>query len=163
MDEARSVRVGRWKEGAVWALGDVGVLQGEVFAFFCSRRYPPGAVLPALEWAESVRVQGGVVACGFHSVLEVEVRDLLLLGTQPLVWVPARAPFARLPAWARAPFEEGRLLVASPVFAGRVCAAGAALRNRFVAAVATEVVAAYVAPGSGLEEVVKCDAIRLFA
>jgi hypothetical protein len=93
------------------------------------------------------------VISGFHSPLERQCLDILLRGKQPIVMALARGlGVLRLTATQRKALDDGRLTIVSP-FAEtekRVTADTACQRNRFVAALADEVVFAYIAPGGNL-------------
>jgi hypothetical protein len=138
----------------VWAIGDQRILQQPLLAFFVSTRCPGDVILRVYDAARSLRDAGIPIISGFHTPMEKECLDLLLRGTQPVVICPARSlhgmriPFAWKPA-----ILAGRLLLVSP-FAERHrrnTAELAALRNRFVAEIASEIFVAHAPPGSKTE------------
>jgi len=103
----------------------------------------------------ALREAGAPVIGGFHSPMEKECLDLLLRGRQPVVICPARSLFGmRIPAFWQQALEQGRLLIVSPFEARhrRVTAKLAEQRNRFVAALASEVLVAYAGPGTKIEQ-----------
>jgi len=139
----------------VYAVGETAALGGRRLALFCSVRCPGEIILQTYDLALALRSAGLTVVGGFHAPMERECLDLLLRGRQPVVVCPARSiDGMRLPGAWRTPLSEVRLLVLSP-FAPeqrRVTARLAKDRNRFVAALADEVLVAYAAPGGRLEQ-----------
>ncbi|WIG60150.1 MAG: hypothetical protein OJF49_002898 [Ktedonobacterales bacterium] len=135
------------------AIGDPAILLRPSLAFLCSVRCPGSIILAAYDLAIALRDAGIPVIGGFHSPMERECLRLLLRGSQPVILCPARdIARMRLPAAWRAPIEQGRLLILSPFDnAPRLTAATALTRNRFAAALATAVFAAYASPGGKIE------------
>jgi hypothetical protein len=102
------------------ALGEPVILQRQLLGLFCSTRCPGGVILQAYDAARTLRDGGVAVIGGFHTPMEQECLDLLLRGTQPVVWCPARSlpTPRRLPEPKRRGLVEGRLLILS-AFSGR--------------------------------------------
>lgn len=143
----------RWP--AIAALGSVTLLRSPLLALFCSIRCPGKLILEIYDLARALRDAAVPVVSGFHTPMEKECLDLLLRGTQPAVMCPARSiEGMRLPSALKAPIESGRLLLLSPFKQKdrRLTAKLAEERNRFVAALATEVFVAYAAEGGKTEQ-----------
>lgn len=127
-------------------------------AFLCSKDTPGATILKAFDQAAAWRDAGRCVLGGFHSPLERQCLDILLRGNQPIMMALGRGlSTLRLPATQRKALDDGRLTVVSPFPAAekRVTADLAYQRNRFVAALADEVVFAYVTPGGSLSGLVQ--------
>ncbi len=146
-------RLGREAPSALTALGDPTLLGGSLTALFCSARCPGNAILRAYDQAAHWRDTGRAVIGGFHSPLERECLRILLRGPQPLILCPARGLPRRLPPELHAPLAAGRLLVltASPPQERRATRELAGRRNLLVAALASEVWFAHIAPGGQME------------
>jgi predicted Rossmann fold nucleotide-binding protein DprA/Smf involved in DNA uptake len=125
-------------------------------AFFCSKKNPGATILKAFDQAAAWRDTGQGVISGFHSPLEQQCLEILLRGKQPVVVALARSlGVLRLPSVQRKAVDEGRLTIISPFSKGekRVTAELAHERNRFVAALADEVIFAFVSPGGSLSRI----------
>lgn len=146
-----------WKE-SVYTLGDADIAGHHKTAFFCSRRYPAGAVLRIYDWAKEMRANGECVISGFHSRLEQDALDILLRGEQPLILVAARGLPKRYPPEVRQAIENGRLLVVSPFPASvcRITAGTAHRRNVFMLSVAERIVVGHISGGGALAEALSC-------
>ena len=135
----------------VYVAGNLDVLTQPTTALFCSSQCPGSAILRTFDRMTAMRDKGEIVIGGFHSPMEHDCLRILLRGHQPVVLVLARAlQDMRISPELQMPFREGRLLLLSP-FASvsrRVTASLAVERNRFAAAIATNVLVAYAAPGS---------------
>jgi hypothetical protein len=144
---ADSTELRAWKK--VGVLGAVEVLRKPALGLFCSIRCPGKVILAVYDLARALRDAGVPVIGGFHTPMEKECLDLLLRGVQSIVICPARGlDNMRLPAALKKGVESGRVTLLSP-FGARQRRAKADLaeeRNRFVAAIATEVFVAYAAP-----------------
>lgn len=134
--------------------GSAAILTTPMTAFLCSKETPGATILKAFDQTAAWRDAGVCVISGFHSPLEQQCLDILLRGKQPIVMALARGlGTLRLPAPQRKAFDEGRLTVISqfPESETRTTKETARQRNRLIAALADEVVVAYVAPGGSLE------------
>lgn len=134
-------------------IGPAAPLSGPLTALLCSKQAPGATILKTFDQAAAWRDAGRCVISGFHSPLERQCLDILLRGKQPIVMALARGlGVLRLPDAQRKALDDGRLTIVSPfpVTEKRVTADLARQRNRFVAALADEVVFAYIAPGSSL-------------
>jgi predicted Rossmann fold nucleotide-binding protein DprA/Smf involved in DNA uptake len=124
-------------------------------AFLSSDRFSAGSVLASYDWAAKVKRQGQCVISGFHSKLECDVFDILLRGSQPIVWVLARCIYADPPAKYRRHINSGRLLIISQFGATYKRASKwlAEKRNRLVVDLAESVVVAHIYAGGMLEKI----------
>ncbi len=137
----------------VTVLGNLEILQRETLALFCSVRCPGNLIVQTYDLAHKLRRAGVTVIGGFHSPMEQRCLAILLRSPHPVIVCPARSLPKRLPAEFRQPLEERRLLLLSPFddTVNRVGEDTARQRNRFVAALADRIFAAYAAPNSHTE------------
>ena len=134
-----------------WAAGPLNLLEKPSIGFFCSSQCPGAVILRTFDAITELRNRGEIVIGGFHSPMEWDCLEILVRGSQPVIWVPARSIHSmRLPPELRPAFAAGRLLILSPFPSNhrRITADLAEERNRFVAARATTIFAAHAAPGS---------------
>lgn len=120
-------------------------------ALFCLAKAPASIILRVHDLAQRWRVDGPTIISGFHAPTEREALTVLLRGPQPVIVCPARSlARMRLKAEYKAPLAEGRLLLLSPFpdTVRRATQATAYQRNRFVAALAGQVLIAHAHPGS---------------
>ena len=146
-------RLGTEAPDSIAIIGSVRPLHGALTAFLCSKEAPGATILKAFDQAAAWRDSGRCVISGFHSALEKECLAILLRGHQPVVLCPARTIGAmRLPPEQRQAIEDGRLTVISPFtpLERRASAELGHRRNRFIAALADEVVFGFVTPGGSL-------------
>ena len=146
-------RLGADAPKSVAVLGSLAPLSAPMTAFLCSQQTPGATILKAFDQAAAWRDAERCVIGGFHSPLEQQCLDILLRGKQPIVMVLARGlGTLRLPAAQRKALGDGRLTIVSPFPATdkRVTVDLARQRNRFAAALADEVVFAFVSPGGSL-------------
>jgi predicted Rossmann fold nucleotide-binding protein DprA/Smf involved in DNA uptake len=138
-----------------WAIGNLGILEKELFGILCSRKCPGEIILRAYDLAIALRERGVPVIGGFHTPMEKEILDLLLKGRQPIVICPARGIAGmRIPAPWKQPLAEGRLLVLSsfPPQQTRQTKELADHRNRFLAHIADTLLIIHAEPGSQTEK-----------
>jgi predicted Rossmann fold nucleotide-binding protein DprA/Smf involved in DNA uptake len=150
-------RLGKEAPETISIFGSLAPFSEPLTAFLCSTKAPGGAILRCFDQAAAWRDKGQCVISGFHSPLEKQCLDILLRGNQPIVLAFARGiEVLRLPATLRTALDEGRLTIVSsfPAIEKRVIADLARQRNRFVAAMADEVVFGYVSPGGSLSRLV---------
>jgi predicted Rossmann fold nucleotide-binding protein DprA/Smf involved in DNA uptake len=149
--EALLARVGSEAPADFWAAGQVELLTQPKTGFFCSAQCPGSIILKTFDAITQMRDNGQILIGGFHSLMEWECLGILLRGRQPVIWVPARSTVGmRLKPELVPAFNAGRLLILSP-FAPqhkRITASLAEERNRFVAALADEVLLAHASPSS---------------
>lgn len=146
-------RLGTAAPRTITIIGSPATLQASLTAFLCSKEAPGATILKAFDQAAAWRDAGQCVISGFHSPLERQCLDILLRGKQPVVMAVARGlGTLRLPAAQRKALNNGRLTIISPFSSTeeRVTAELARQRNRFIAALADEVVFAYVSSGGSL-------------
>lgn len=135
----------------VYAAGNLDALAKPTTALFCSSQCPGSAILRTFDRMTAMRDRGEIVMGGFHSPMEHDCLRILLRGHQPIVLVLGRAlKDMRISPALHAPYRDGRLLLLSPFGpqTRRVTAALATERNLFIAAIATNILVAYAAPGS---------------
>lgn len=135
---------------ALHSLGNLNLLQRPL-GVFCSSKAPASIILHIHDLAQHWRVSGPTIISGFHSPAEQEALVVLLRGPQPVIICPARS-LARMrlkPEYTKT-LEEGRLLLLSPFpeTVRRTDTETAYQRNRFVAALADQVLMAHAHPGS---------------
>jgi predicted Rossmann fold nucleotide-binding protein DprA/Smf involved in DNA uptake len=124
-------------------------------AILCSKQCPANIILKTYDFARLVRGSGRAIVSGFHSPIEKDCLPILLRGRDPVIIVQGRRlSITRLPAEWQNALEAGRLLPISPFTdkQKRVTARLAEERNRFVAALADEVLIAYAHPGGKTEK-----------
>ena len=134
--------------------GNLRLLEEPLTALFCSVRCPGDLILKTYDLARAMRDAGTPVIGGFQTPMEKECLRLLLRGTQPVVFCPARGiDNMRIPRDWRAPLKEGRFLVLSPFPSTqrRPTAELAARRNDLVADLARQVIIVHAAPGGKTE------------
>jgi predicted Rossmann fold nucleotide-binding protein DprA/Smf involved in DNA uptake len=141
--------------GGASTLGDAKVLGRSKVAIICSKQCPANLILKTYDFARLVRGSGRAIVSGFHSPIEKDCLPILLRGPDLVIIVQGRRlSTTRLPAeWQKA-IEAGRLLLVSPFTdkQKRVTTQLAEERNRFVAALADEVLIAYAHPGGKTEK-----------
>ena len=99
----------------------------------------------------ALRERSITVISGFHSAIEQECLNILLKGSQPIIYCPARSlEGMKIKPDLKTPLEEGRLLILSPFEAKhrRISTSLAETRNYFVAALADSIFVSYAAPES---------------
>jgi len=142
----------------VWAVGNVALLESRLIGFFCSVKCPGDLILRTYDMARALRDAGVPVISGFHSPIEKDCFDLLLKGSQPIIFCPARGiQNMRFGKSLKTNIEKGRVLVLSP-FEGKIRRPTSQIserRNRFVGALAAAVFVSYAEPGGKIEEFCK--------
>jgi predicted Rossmann fold nucleotide-binding protein DprA/Smf involved in DNA uptake len=124
------------KAPIVSAIGDLQILQRQKLALFCSGKCPGNLILQTYDLTQTLRDLGITVISGFHSPMEQECLTILLRGTQPVIYCPARSlEKMRLKAEWQEAITQQRLLLLSPFRANqnRATAELAQTRNEFVA------------------------------
>jgi predicted Rossmann fold nucleotide-binding protein DprA/Smf involved in DNA uptake len=133
------------------ALGNLGLLQHDTLALFCSARCPGNLILKLYDALRSLRTERQTVTSGFHSPIEQEALLTLMQGQGGVVICPARSiDRMRVPVAWRQALANRRLLVLSPFAAReeRITARLAARRNEFVVNLADRVLIVHAEPGS---------------
>ena len=133
------------QEEEIRSLGNAKIIHHHKTAFLCSRRYPARAVLHIYDWAKAMRERGECVISGFHSLLERDVLDILLKGSQPIILAAARGLQKRYSPNVRDALDSGRLLVLSPFpdSVTHITADTARTRNEFMLTLADRIVIGY--------------------
>ena len=146
----------------IWAHGNINllrgpntVLNGNLWALFCSSKCPGEIILKTHDLAQRFKETDIPTISGYHSPVEQECLRVLLRGSQPILFCPARSiENMRLkPAWKDA-LAEDRLLILS-IFGNqyrRPTSALADQRNVFVAALADKICIAHAAESSSTLE-----------
>lgn len=135
----------------LWTIGPLSLLNQPIIGFFCSSQCPGSVVLKTFDAITRMRDEGQILVGGFHSVMEWECFRILLRGTQPIIWVPARSIAGmRLRPELKPAFEADRLLILSPFepVQQRTTATLAERRNRFIGALADRFFIPYASPDS---------------
>ncbi len=148
-----TARLGADAPPLIYIIGSAVPISGKLTAFLCSKEAPGATILKAFDQVAAWRDAGRCVISGFHSPLEQQALEILLRGKQPVMMVLARGlRKLRLPAGQKKALADGRLTIVSPFLATekRATANLARQRNRFVAALADEVVFAFVSQGGSL-------------
>ena len=136
------------------AIVNLSILEQPLLAFFCSNKCPGDVILRTYDLIRAWRDSGINVVSGFHSPLEKDCLELLLRGAQPIVICPARGiDNMRIPTTWRGALADGRLLIVSPFGTKqrRMTSELAEKRNRFVAALAQDIIIAHASPESRTE------------
>ena len=150
--------IGNEFPGDITTIGSPDILRNKKVGLFCSTKCPGNLIVATYDLACSLRDQGVTVISGFHTLMEKEALKYLLKGKQPIIICPARSIGGmRIPSELKKDLDQGRLLILSPFDKKdkRITAELALLRNRFVAAVADEVLVIHSYPGSKTEELAK--------
>ena len=148
----------RGEPRSVTARGDIGIIGEPLSGFFCSIRCPGDIILRIYDLARALRGTDLTLIGGFQSPMEKEFLELLLRGSARVVVCPARSiENMRIRREWRTPIAEGRLLILSSFGRSqhRPTAALAARRNELVAALATELLIPYAAPGGKTESLAR--------
>ena len=147
-------RLGDASPAELNTIGNLDLLALPKTGLFCSARCPGNAILATYDQTARWRDSGRCVISGFHSPVERECLRILLRGTPPIIFCPARSLPKRISAEWQAPLAEGRLLIISSFTAteNRVTTALAIRRNALVTALADEVFFAHITPGGALEK-----------
>lgn len=143
-------RLGKSTPKSLWVIGEPTLLGQKLLAIFCSVRCPGNEILKLYDVARGLREAGVPTISGFHTPMEKECLITLLRGKQPIVICPARSIHRlRVPDEWRAAIEEGRLAIVSAFgqSVSRATKETGAQRNRFVAALAENVLIAHAEPG----------------
>jgi hypothetical protein len=135
-------------------LGASELLDRPCIGFLCSARCSGDALLAAYEVSKRLDPAGQPVVGGFHSPMEKQFLEILLVRhVSVVVCVPRPLKRMRIPScWAVA-MDEGRLLVVSPVLSGnrRFSRSMAEMRNAVVGALADPLFVPYAFPGGSIE------------
>jgi len=151
--------LGEESPATVSMVGDVDILASDQkTALFCSSKCPGDAILKAYDLAQRLRAEGRIVISGFHSPMEKECLAILLRSPNPVIMCPARGlGNMRIRQEWKQPLADGRLLILSPFppEMKRGTSADGTFRNRFVAALADEVLIAHASTGGKIERLAR--------
>lgn len=143
---------------ALYARGDLSILQNRMVGLICSVQCPGSIILKTFDLIRKLRDEGIVMVGGFHSPMEKDCLDLLLRGPQPLViCMPKRLRRVHLSPALRHALSEGRLLLISR-FGDEIRSATAQRareRNDLVAALSQVVLVPYASPGGKTWDIVR--------
>jgi len=138
----------------LFAIGNVDILRHNSTGLFCSQKCPGDLILKTYDLAQIFRHAGVTVIGGFHSPMERECLSILLRGTQPVIFCPAKNINGMLiKKEYKKPLEEGRLLFLSPFDENqrRISVKTSHYRNLFVTALSAVVFVAHAGPSSKTE------------
>lgn len=139
---------------SLFIIGERSLLEHPSLAVFCSVKCPASIILKTYDLAQRLKDHHTPVVSGFHSPVEQEMLITLLRGSVPIIVCPARSiDKMRIPAGWKSPIEKGRMAIVSPFSGrhGRATQESAAIRNRLVAGLASQVFIAYAEPGGKTE------------
>ena len=137
------------------AIGNIEILKTKSLALFCSNKCPGNVIIKTYDFMRQIRENGVTVISGFHSAIERECLNILLRGTQPIIYSPARSiEGMKIRPELRKPLDEGRLLILSPFASkhNRISADRSEARNHVVAAIAHSALIPYAAEKSKTAE-----------
>jgi predicted Rossmann fold nucleotide-binding protein DprA/Smf involved in DNA uptake len=123
-----------------------------------SQQCAPELVTAAVALAQQLRDVGVCTISGFHTPVEKDCGKVLIAGTQPMIYCPARSiETLTLSQDQQAAIAHQRLLILStfPPSQKRMTAALAQRRNQFVTALADALLILHAKPGSKTEALVK--------
>lgn len=146
-----ALRVGAELATRIVGAGETALLAEPLLGLIASRECPGHILLETLDRVPEWIKAGRVIVSGFHSPLEQQVLRSVLRRKGRVVKVLARGMTDYRPtAEEREPLTTGRMLVitACPPEVRRTTRETALSRNRVVLALATEIVAPYIADGS---------------
>jgi hypothetical protein len=142
----------------IQALGSLELLARPTLGLLCSNRCPGSVVLDTYDFMRKFPQVGRVVIGGFHSPMELQCLELLIVRKVPAVLCLARPLTSlRMRAEWREPVAGGKLLLLTSILRGsrRVTRESAFQRNRLVASLADSVLVPYVRPGGSLERLLE--------
>ncbi len=131
-------------------LGSADLLNGPLFALFCSKQCPASIIVKAQDWARVSRNNDLAFLGGFHTSVEQECLRVFLKGSCPIVLCPARGLPKRIPREWEKPLEDRRLLVLSCFEddVKRPTAETASRRNDLILVMAQEILVLHAPPSS---------------
>ena len=111
---ALNKHIGEDAPKALTTIGNIDILRHNSTALFCSQKCPGDLILKTYDLAQIFRQAGMTVIGGFHSPMERECLSILLRGTQPVIFCPAKnINGMRIKKEHKKPLEEGRLFFLS--------------------------------------------------
>jgi predicted Rossmann fold nucleotide-binding protein DprA/Smf involved in DNA uptake len=136
------------------AIGNIRLLQEQKVGLVCSVRCRGALILKTYEFVKTIAPSGPVIVSGFHSPLEKQCLEVLLRRHVRAILCPARGlEKMRLPPDWRDALAGDRLLILSRFFNAlrRSTRELAFQRNRFVAALADQVIIPFASAGGQTE------------
>ena len=133
------------------AIGNLNLLKTPTIALFCSIKCPGDLILKTYDLAQALRDAKVPIISGFHTPIEQDCLKILLRGTQPIIYCPARSIHnMRLSPEQKQAMGEDRLLLISSFNTSysRATAALAEKRNDMIGAIAHTIFIAYASPNS---------------
>ena len=121
--------------------GNEELLKQKKVGFLASRKISSLSILPTLDWATEVSKREDIaVVSGFHSKMEQNVLEILLIGQCGIIVVLARGMYRKLPKQYEEAMSQNRLLIISyeKDNVKRVSEQTAHKRNKFVREIADE-------------------------
>jgi predicted Rossmann fold nucleotide-binding protein DprA/Smf involved in DNA uptake len=151
---ALNKHMGEDAPNSITFIGNIDILCHNSTALLCSQKCPGDLILKTYDLAQIFRHSAMTVIGGFHSPMERECLSILLRGTQPVIFCPAKnINGMRIKKEYKKPLEEGRLLFLSPFEENqrRISLKTSHYRNLFVAALSAFVFVAHAGPASKTE------------
>ncbi len=139
---------------ALALLGDPRLLQPPLLGLLVSLRCPGGIVLEAFDAVRSFPPGGWSLVGGFHSPMERQcLESLLLRRVRVVIVLPRPVAGMRIPAEWKEALDQERLLILTPFPEGnrRFTRDRASLRNVVVSALADAIFIPYAAEGGSVE------------
>ncbi|MCM1491487.1 MAG: hypothetical protein NC095_11795 [Muribaculum sp.] len=134
------------------------LLQRKKVAFFASSKTASLSVLPTLDWATEIARREDMTVCsGFQSPLEKRILPYLLRGRCGIIIALSRGIYKQIPEQYQEAYKADRILFVSQQkkTVKRRGKIGGDQRNRYLAAIADELVFASVSPESSLYKLLK--------
>ncbi|MDZ4824681.1 MAG: hypothetical protein SH856_14585, partial [Flavobacteriales bacterium] len=134
-------------------LGNEYLLRQPATGFLCSNDGGDDINRMCKRWALMQSESGNQIICGHQSIVEKEVFEVLLSGTQPIVLVLARGIPLTLDDMIKTALEKNQLLVVSPFRPSitRMTKETALIKNELIILLSQKIVVGYERPGGQLE------------
>ena len=139
-------------------LGNNDILKRIKIGYFASSKIASLSVLPTLDWANEIAKREDVaIISGFHSKLEREVLNYLLIGKCDIICVLARGIYKQVPAKYKEAYVNNRILFISLEMenVNRSNRVTTKKRNEYIASIADKLVFSSVTSESSLYELTK--------
>jgi hypothetical protein len=146
-----------WPDSAR-SIGSLDLLALHTLGIVCSVRLPGSIILETFDFSKAVSSEGIAVVGGFHSPMERQCLEILLVRHVPVViCLGRRLSTGRVPSEWRVPLIEERLMLMSPFDEKkkRVDRDLAYQRNRLVMGLSDTLLVPYAAPGGKAEKIVR--------
>lgn len=134
--------------------GQSALLDRKMTAVFCSVSCPGEIILRLRRFADECRGTDRTVLGGFHTPVEKNLLDMLMRRDVPVIVCPARGiGTMRMPKKWREAIKKGTMAVVSPFddTHTRITSELSVQRNRFIAALANDILIAHASAGGKLE------------